>query len=166
MTKDRLLRVKELFMRYLLLLSVLMLGCAGKEASKVSGGSANTSAAKADDKEETYKASVIAFIEEAKSILKAIDQSHDKAAFDKRYKSLEEQLAKIPSPPSGFVPGESWAKSNKTMLTNLAIVGTLLKNESDRNQLGQFIGSLNILLDHYKTKVQSSQSHDVAVLAQ
>lgn len=88
----------------------------------------NASAPKGDDKEEKYKASVIAFIEESKDIIKAIDTSPDKTTFDKRYKVLDEQFTKIPEPPSGFGPGQSWTKSNKAILANLAYAGTLLKN--------------------------------------
>lgn len=145
-------------MRYLLLFSVLVVGCGGNESNKAQKGSVNSYAIRAGDYEDKYKASVVAFIEEAKSTLKSMDQSPDKAAYDKRCKALEVQLTRIPDPPSGFAPSESWAKSNKAILVNLNYAGTL-NNESDRNQLGELKSALSVLLDHYETKVRSSQSY-------
>ncbi|MFT3883608.1 MAG: hypothetical protein QM703_28665 [Gemmatales bacterium] len=150
-------------MRYFLLFSVLVVGCGGNESKKTSESSGKLSAIGADDKEEKYKASVIAFIEEAKSILKSMDQSVDKAAYDKRCKALEVQLTRMPAPSSGFAPRESWTKSNKAILANLNRAGTL-SSESDRNQLGELKSALSVLLDHYETKVRSSQSYVLPTL--
>lgn len=157
-------KVKELVMRYLLLFSVLIAGCGGKESNKATDGSANSSAARSDDREEKYKASVIAFIEESKNTLKLMDRSPDKAAFDKRYKALDEQFSKLPDPTSGFAPSESWTKSNKAILVNLTHAGSMLGNEAERNKLGELKSALAVLLDYYETKVRSSQSYALPTL--